>query len=171
MRKPRLLGAGNSVYHCMSRVVDRNYIFGDMEKGCFMAILRKLEVFSGVRVLTHCLMSNHFHVLLQVPEAETLGSGEILRRVRVLYGSFREKEERQMVERIRSQGGPEAAVLAYLSKYTGRMYDLCSFMRELKQRFTQWYNRKNDRTGTLWEDRYKSVLVEGTRSALGVIAH
>jgi len=33
-------------------------------------------------------------------------------------------------------------------------------MRELKQRFTQWHNRREGRKGPLWEDRYKSVLVE-----------
>ena len=26
--------------------------------------------------------------------------------------------------------------------------------------FTQWFNRAHTRTGTLWEDRFKSVIVE-----------
>jgi hypothetical protein len=33
-------------------------------------------------------------------------------------------------------------------------------MKTLKQRFTQWYNGKNRRKGTLWEDRFRSVAVE-----------
>jgi len=33
-------------------------------------------------------------------------------------------------------------------------------MKTLKQRFTQWFNRKNARRGTLWEDRFKSVIVQ-----------
>jgi hypothetical protein len=33
-------------------------------------------------------------------------------------------------------------------------------MKILKQRFTQWYNGKNRRKGTLWEDRFRSVAVE-----------
>lgn len=40
------------------------------------------------------------------------------------------------------------------------------FVRELKQRFTRRYHRANNRKGTLWEDRYKSVLVEGSEQAL-----
>ena len=43
-------------------------------------------------------------------------------------------------------------------------------MKELKQRFSQWYNRNVGRKGTLWEDRYKSVLVEGDEKALMTIA-
>jgi hypothetical protein len=39
-------------------------------------------------------------------------------------------------------------------------------MKLLKQRFTQWYNRRTGRKGTLWEDRFKSVVVEGAGAAL-----
>jgi len=31
-------------------------------------------------------------------------------------------------------------------------------MKLVKQRFKQWYNRTHGRKGTLWEERYKSVL-------------
>jgi hypothetical protein len=44
------------------------------------------------------------------------------------------------------------------------------FMKLLKQRFTQWYNRRAQRRGTLWEERFKSVLVEGQGRALAVMA-
>ena len=43
------------------------------------------------------------------------------------------------------------------------MHDLPCFVGELKQRISQWYNLSNERKGPLWEDRFKSVLVEGTR--------
>ncbi len=33
-------------------------------------------------------------------------------------------------------------------------------MKELKQRFSRWYNRQTGRFGTLWAERFKSVLVE-----------
>ena len=45
-------------------------------------------------------------------------------------------------------------------KYLYRMWDLSQFMKVLKQRFTQWFNKRHGRRGTLWEDRFKSVLVE-----------
>lgn len=50
------------------------------------------------------------------------------------------------------------------------MGDISVFMKELKQRFTQWFNRRNDRRGTLWEERFKSVLVEGNEKALLTMA-
>ncbi|MGL5018003.1 MAG: transposase, partial [Luteolibacter sp.] len=41
-----------------------------------------------------------------------------------------------------------------------RMHNLSEFMKTLLQRFTRWFNRKHKRSGTLWEERFKSVIVE-----------
>lgn len=41
------------------------------------------------------------------------------------------------------------------------MWDVNAFMKLLNKRFTQWFNRQPGRKGTLWEERLKSVLVEG----------
>jgi len=40
----------------------------------------------------------------------------------------------------------------------------------LKQRYTRWHNRRHRRVGTLWENRFRSVLVEGDETALLTIA-
>jgi hypothetical protein len=50
------------------------------------------------------------------------------------------------------------------------MWDVSAFMKLVKQRFTQWYNGRNGRRGTLWEERFRSVLVEGRGPGLGAMA-
>ena len=79
MRFPRVKAEGQSFYHCVSRVVDRQFIFqttghGSPEAERFVLLMRRLEAFSGVRVLTYALMSNHFHLLCEVPQAQELGN-------------------------------------------------------------------------------------------------
>lgn len=54
--------------------------------------------------------------------------------------------------------------------YVKRMYNLAEFVKTLKQRMTMAYNKRHNRIGTLWTERYKSVLVEGEREALMAIA-
>ena len=61
-------GAPVAFYHCVSRVVDRNFVLGDLEKEHFVKLMRGYEVYCGVRVLTFCIMTNHFHVLVEVPQ-------------------------------------------------------------------------------------------------------
>ena len=78
-------------------------------------------------------------------------------------------ETRQLLERFRADGN-EAEAESLRRRILGRMYDVSAFMKQLKQRFSQWFNKKHGRCGTLWEDRFKSVLVEGAGVALATMA-
>jgi putative transposase len=40
-------------------------------------------------------------------------------------------------------------------------------MRDLGQRYVQYFNRRHARSGTLWEGRYRSCVVESARYVLG----
>jgi putative transposase len=51
------------------------------------------------------------------------------------------------------------------------MQDLGEFMKGLLQRFTQWFSRAHTQTGTLWEDRFKSVIVEDGVAARTISAY
>ena len=157
-------------YHCLSRVVDRNFVFGVHERDVFRKILRQVEAFSGVRVVTWTILSNHFHVLLEVPPRPEVApsTDEILARCRALYsraGMVAVDEE--FGDALRRGGG---ALEQVREKYLKRMWDLSEFMRTLKQKFTGWFNRKHDRVGTLWESRFKSVVVEGSWKPLLKVA-
>ena len=173
MPSPRLLIRPTSRpihYHCISRVVDRNFVFDAHERDVFRKVLRQVEVFSGVRVITWTMLSNHFHLLLEVPPAPSspLADDEILTRCRALYspdGMIRVEWE---FEDARRRG--ESSLQAIRDKYQRRMWDLSEFMKTLKQKFTVWFNTAHAREGTLWERRFKSVLVEGSWSCLLKVA-
>ncbi|MEX1047884.1 MAG: chemotaxis protein CheW, partial [Akkermansiaceae bacterium] len=45
------------------------------------------------------------------------------------------------------------------------------FMKGLLIRFTRWFNRTHSRTGTLWEERFKSVIVESAVAARTIAAY
>lgn len=150
-----------AVYHVVSRVVDRRYVLGAEEREVFRRMMRMYEGFSGVRVQTYCVMSNHFHLLLEVPQrpGEGLDDGEFLRRLGFLYSPERVADVGRLLAGRRAAGADEAAE-GIKESYLYRMWDLSQFMKGLKQRFTQWFNRRHERKGTLWEDRFKSVVVE-----------
>ena len=163
MRQARIIVPPDmdGLYHVVSRVVDRRMIFGEEEKAKFRELLVSYAGFSGITVAAWCLMDNHFHLLLHVPSRERENPGklsekEILRRVAMIYPKAHLAE----VGKILAMCGSAELRLAWLERYTRRMGDLSVFMKILKQRFTQWYNGKNRRKGTLWEDRFRSVAVE-----------
>ena len=177
-----------AIYHVVSRVVDRRFVLGTEEKEHFRMLMRMYERFSGCRVLSYCFMTNHFHLLLEVPpegveKGESLGLSdeELLRRLGGLYSkAYVKSVEREIAEARKlisgKYDGAERLDQASLAKnaklgerqlkeiqarYSYRMHSLSEFMKGFLQRFTRWFNRENGRRGTLWEERFKSVIVEG----------
>ncbi len=50
-----------------SRIVDCGFIFGDAEKEHSVALMRKLEDFLSLRVVTYVVMCNQFHLFVEEP--------------------------------------------------------------------------------------------------------
>lgn len=67
---------------------------------------------------------------------------------------------------IYEKNGCDSVIEEWRQRMLGRMLSLTAFMKTLKQRFTQWYNKRTGRKGTMWEGRYKSVIVEDEQRAL-----
>jgi putative transposase len=74
----------------------------------------------------------------------------------------------EIMEAQLEAGGEEAEAIR--RKLLARMTDVSEFMKAVKQRFSVWYNRSHKRYGTLWAERFKSVLVEGQGNPLQTMA-
>ncbi len=142
---------------------------GDPEKETFLRILRQCETFYGLKVFTYCIMSNHFHILVEVLEPRELSEKEVLSRVAALYPSKFVIGLRRELDAFRDAGLLDL-VCSRLASFTRRMWSLSNFMKSLKQRFSSYYNRTHHRSGTLWEERFRSVIVEGEETILMTMA-
>ena len=166
-----------TLYHCISRVVDKRFALEQADKEKFRSFLRMYEKFSGCRVLTYCLMSNHLHLLVEITPRpqQPLSDTQLLERVRAICAPARvallEKELADARKRVAEGLAGPAFVEAIHARYARRMHDLGFFMKDLMQRFTQWHNRLHKRSGTLWERRFKSVLVEDGEAARTMAAY
>jgi REP element-mobilizing transposase RayT len=123
--------------------------------------MRMQENFSGCRVLSYCVMSNHFHILLEVlpmPEGE-ISDEELMKRLAAVYSDAFVAEVREGLQEARKAGN-EALAGEIHRRFTYWMHNLSEFMKTLLQRYSRWFNRTHNRSGTLWEERYKSVIVE-----------
>ncbi len=165
------------IYHCVTRVVERRLALGQEEKEKLRTFMRMYENFTGCRVLAYCLMCNHVHLLLEVPPMAEggLSDEDLLKRLRsicspVLVAEVA-KELAEAREKVAAGLGKEVLVKRIHERFTYRMHDLGEFMKALLQRFTWWFNVKHERTGTLWESRFKSVLVEDGVAAKTMAAY
>jgi putative transposase len=169
MRVPRIKEEGEGFYHVMSRVVDRRRVLDDKEKERFRQLMHGAAIFSGVDVLTYSVLDNHFHILTHVPDRQPVDDLEFARRLSALYGQKFAGRLGCELASLRAEGQNEAAE-QLKAPFLARMYDLSAYMKTVKQRFTQSFNRRHGRKGTLWEERFKSVLVEGSQGALSAVA-
>ena len=190
-----------AIYNCLSRIVGRGFVLESHEREHFRMLMRMCEKFTGCRVLSYCVMSNHFHVLLEVPPMPKGGisNEELLRRLGAFYKEAKVAEiaaELEIAASVHQRNElelppvDEAGVLLTLaqeqateeqlalhrveeirSRYTRRMHDLSEFMKSLLERFTKWFNRTHSRSGTLWEDRFKSLIVESGVAARTIAAY
>ncbi len=162
-----------SYYHVISRTTDRQRTLREPEKRHFYDWMRRLEQFCGVQVVTYCLMENHFHLLVRVPQRDAQEPLTEQRLRQLLPLIYKRRELRDAVEeldRAASQDSTGKWMTEILARYQARRFSLSAFLKELKQRYTRWHNRRHRRTGTLWENRFRSVLVERDETALLTIA-
>ena len=166
MRRPRVKAEGEGFYHVVSRIGGRRFLIDEAEKGVLLGMIRAAAAFSGVELYTFAIMSNHFHLLVRVPRRREVPDAELLRRMEALYGRPRFRKVLEKWEK-RDQADRVAEEKARLR---ARMYDLSQFCKTFKETYTQDYNRRHENTGTIWEGRFKSILLEGSFRALMTVA-
>jgi REP element-mobilizing transposase RayT len=166
----------------MSRTVNGEFLFGPTEKEAFRRMMWRMAQFSGVEIFTYVVMDNHFHILLKVPDREKwlrkfetksgerpgAGDERLLTHLSTVYSKAFLKQLRNELKSLRERG-MEEEVGKLLQRFKDRFCDVSLFTKELKERFSRWFNKQNGRRGTLWMDRFKSVCVDG-EAALATMA-
>lgn len=157
-------GNGTARYHLMSRTNDRRFLF---EKGRvktqLVDALKRAAAFSGVELEAYVAMDNHFHIVCKVVRSEDeLSEGELLRRVAALKGERAAEELAGHWKELRGIGA-EAAVDDAQERLRRRMNDISEFIKTFKELFNVWYKRERGYSGSIWDGRFKSTLVEDGR--------
>jgi putative transposase len=176
----RILGRGpleSYCYHVMSRTCGGEVFFDDVEKEALRRVIWRMAEFSGIKVVTYCLMKNHFHLLVEVRHREMWlqrfegpdGETKLMEHLRILYSRAYIGLLRDELSDLRSRGMTVMAERR-IEGLKKRFCDLSLFVKEVKERFSRWLNKRRGRKGTLWMDRFNSVLVEGKGEALRTMA-
>ena len=94
--------AAANVYHVMSCAIEGRFIFDELGKERFRQLLEAHAEMAGIEVFTWWSMSNHFHLLIEVPNAEesraNLDDEEMVRRLGFIMGEEPLFGVRQMLE-------------------------------------------------------------------------
>ncbi|MCF6266260.1 MAG: transposase [Desulfuromusa sp.] len=156
-RKPRLVVEGEAaVYHVMSRTALDGFVLGDAEKDHLLQLIQHYSAIYFAEVLSFCIMGNHFHLVVRMHPGEGFSDTEIRRRYSIYY-----QEDDRRDEPLPGQ----------IAMFRHKWEQLSEFMKEIKQTFSRYYNKRHNRRGFFWSDRFKSVLVEDGETLINCLAY
>ena len=156
-RKARMVVKGESaVYHVMSRTALEGFVLGDIEKDYLLQLIKHFSSIYFTEILVYCLMGNHFHVVVRIHPSERYSDDDISERYTRYYQNDKTKTS------------PLPAQRPMLRE---KWENLSEFMKEIKQSFSRFYNKKHHRRGFFWSDRFKSVLVENGETLINCLAY
>ena len=144
---------GPGVYHVISRTALPGLPFKDVDKDKLLSIIRRYSKLYFVEILGFSLMSNHFHLVVRMLPQDKITTDELKKRLQAHYNMDLDVPEGR------------------ISYYKEKLSSLANFMKEIKQSFSVYYNRKTRRKGTLWGERFKSVIVENGETLINCLAY
>jgi REP element-mobilizing transposase RayT len=157
MRRARVNQAFGS-YHVVSRMTAELEWWSDEEKEEYLRLLERLARGFFVQIHAFCLMSNHFHLLVTGQEAEAAEASddELVRRYRAVYGR---RSDPPLGEQ-QPDGSVDPDHDGGMERLRVRLGNLSRFVQEFKQTLSRRYNARRGRVGTIWEDRFRSVITQ-----------
>lgn len=142
-----------TVYHVISRSALPGLPIKPGDKDYLLNLIRRLSSLYVVDVLGFALMDNHFHLVARVyPESDV--------------------SDRELIQRYKDYYGQDQIIPGeMLDHYRKRLTSLGSFVKDIKQGFTRYYNKKYNRQGYFWGGRFKSLIVQDGRTLVNLLAY
>ena len=117
-----------------------------------LLLLEELSTFFLIEVISVCILDNHWHAVLFAP-GEKPSLEDVAKRHNAFYGA-------KKIE-LNPSINPERC-----AEVAEQVINISSFLSIFQQRFTCYINRVHKRRGTLWADRFKSTILEGSQESL-----
>ena len=131
-RTTRMISSNEkSVYHVISRTALDGLPFGPVEKDRFVTILKRFARIYFTEILGYAVMDNHVHILVRMLPERNFSDEEITARYRLYYGD-------------------EAVFpVGRIGHFRQKWASLSEFVREVKQTFSRYYNKKRGRRANI----------------------
>jgi len=142
-----------AVYHVMSRTALDGFPLGDVEKDFMLDLIRRYSALYFTEILGFCLMGNHFHILVRMFPEYKYTDKDIQKRYENFYGD------------------DNMFAAGWIPSLREKLSSLSEFVKEIKQSFSRYYNKRHHRRGTLWGERFKSLIVEKGETLINCLAY
>jgi len=147
-----------TVYHVMSRTALDGFVIGDVEKDHLLKLLQRLSKLYFSEIIGFCLMGNHFHLLCRMHLGTDYTDEQIRERHKLFFEAQIDEKDRELSD-------------DQVQRFREKWEDLSEFIRDLKQGFSRYYNKRHNRKGFFWSERFKSVIVDNGDTLINCLAY
>jgi len=148
-----IISEEQAVYHVMSRTALPEFPMKAVECDFLLGLIKRFSGLYFTEILGFCLMGNHFHLLVKMLPESDFSNEDVKKRIEEFYGD------------------DYAFPKGQLSYFKTKLSSLSEFMRDIKVNFTRFYNRRHNRRGYFWGDRFKSVIVDKGETLVNCLAY
>ncbi len=110
------------------------------------------------RLAAFQIMGNHFHFVIHFEKLRALSRDEMMESAHKLYGRRAEKKTADWTD-------------AKWKAFNQRLFDVSRLMGDVGGVYARWYNRKFERRGHLWGDRFKNSELLGCEAVQDAILY
>lgn len=167
-------------YHCISRCVRRAYLCGndpvtgknfDHRKRWLVTRIKQLSAQFAIDVCAYAVMSNHYHLVLHVnqADAESWTDEEVIKRWTGLF-----PRNGALVETLIKNNSSKAAqkqLNLKVALWRDRLADISWFMRCVNETVARDANREDQCSGRFWEGRFKSQALLDEKALVTCMAY
>ena len=125
----------------------------DTDKDYLLGLIKRLSRLYFVDVLGFAIMGNHFHLVARMHPEDEISNSDIIKRWQKYYGDEAQVPTDRMVE------------------VKKRLCSLGAYVKDIKQNFTRYYNKKHRRKGFFWGGRFKSMIVQEGSTLVNLLAY
>jgi len=169
-----------SFYHVINRCVRRSYLCGDDDvsgknfdhrRQWLVDRFTKLSDVFSINIAAYAVMSNHYHLVLQVDKAtaEAWSMDDVIARWYRLFNGHLLVDRYLTGEKITPAHFDAIQRLAEL--WRARLYDISWYMKCLNEHIARQANKEDQCTGRFWEGRFKSQALLDDRALVSCMAY
>jgi len=146
LRRARHKNPGSAFYHIVTRLAGYPGDFPLQKRRAALKLLEIIQDYIGAyccQLVGYSIMGSHYHFIVFFEEIRPMSSNELKLRAQQLYGNRFELKT--------AHWSPFA-----WEKFNRKLFDVSSLMQHINGEYAKWFNRKSNRRGHLWADRFKN---------------
>ena len=146
MRRARHKNSDSAFYHVLTRVAGFPHYYPLQFRGATPQLLDTIGCYVGgycCQLAGYEIMGNHYHLILFVESFRTLTMEQLQQRAGLVYGKR---------ARLKTAHWSSREWL----RFNRKLFDISALMQHINGEYAKWFNRRFERRGHLWADRFKN---------------